>query len=472
MKGPAPAAQLQQARLQQGALAVVVRVRLRNAHLRPKGAWGDLTSGRAGWRVAQSRARAVHRAVKHWSNRWWAGVMGHRKSSKTHANSLRTPLQSQPRLQQLARAQHMFAVLATAALALSGPLVGRSPHLRAPRTLLEPPAVVDPPLKVEPRTTISRGGSRPPSSISPLHARRCCDDVAADGRGQVVQDGQGLRLPRPGRRLGRRLHALLVHRRRHQLGRREVHGRRPRGVRPRDGGRQAAGQARVRILGASSPAPPPRREPPPRAEPIRERPPPPGRGQPPPYDRRDERRPGDAEYRGRGREYPNGGGGYGPPPGRGPPPPPRGPPGRGPRSARCASLRRRGGPTARPSTRARRRGRRRASSATAARRSGRSPPRAAAAGGGARRAGGSATRASSRRRRRRRAPTAATSSRTPGSSRWRRRSRPPRARRSRGLAAAMATTTATARRRRRRRRWPRRRRLRQRRGPRRDWWRR
>ena len=46
----------------------------------------------------------------------------------------------------------MFAVLATAALlALSGPLVGRSPHLRAPRPiLLEPPAVVDPPLVVEP----------------------------------------------------------------------------------------------------------------------------------------------------------------------------------------------------------------------------------------------------------------------------------------------------------------------------------
>ena len=93
-----------------------------------------------------------------------------------------------------------------------------------------------------------------------------------------------------------------------------------------DGKRQGK---RVRILGASSSAPPPRREPPPRAEPIRERPPPPGRGpppprEPPPYDRRD------AEYR--GREYPNGGG-YGPPPGRGPPPrepPPRGPPGRGP----------------------------------------------------------------------------------------------------------------------------------------------
>ena len=50
------------------------------------------------------------------------------------------------RLQQLARAQPMFAVLATAALALSGPLVGRSPHLRAPRPiLLEPAAVVDPP---------------------------------------------------------------------------------------------------------------------------------------------------------------------------------------------------------------------------------------------------------------------------------------------------------------------------------------
>ena len=45
----------------------------------------------------------------------------------------------------------MFAVLATALLALSGPLVGRSPHLRAPRPiLLEPPAVVDPPLVVEP----------------------------------------------------------------------------------------------------------------------------------------------------------------------------------------------------------------------------------------------------------------------------------------------------------------------------------
>ena len=42
----------------------------------------------------------------------------------------------------------MFAVLATAALALSGPLVGRSPHLRAPRPILEPPAVVDPPLVV------------------------------------------------------------------------------------------------------------------------------------------------------------------------------------------------------------------------------------------------------------------------------------------------------------------------------------
>ena len=38
-------------------------------------------------------------------------------------------------------------VLATALLALSGPLVGRSPHLRAPQpTLLEPPAIVDPPL--------------------------------------------------------------------------------------------------------------------------------------------------------------------------------------------------------------------------------------------------------------------------------------------------------------------------------------
>ena len=45
----------------------------------------------------------------------------------------------------------MFAVLATAALALSGPLAGRSPHLRSPRPiLLEPPAVVDPPLVVEP----------------------------------------------------------------------------------------------------------------------------------------------------------------------------------------------------------------------------------------------------------------------------------------------------------------------------------
>ena len=70
------------------ALAAVVRARLRNAHLRPKAAWAYLTSGRAGWRVAQSRARAVHRAVKHWSNRWWAGVMGHQKSREKRMPTL------------------------------------------------------------------------------------------------------------------------------------------------------------------------------------------------------------------------------------------------------------------------------------------------------------------------------------------------------------------------------------------------
>ena len=130
-----------------GALAVVVGVRLRNAHLRPKAAWGVPhvgTSWMARCAVPGQGCPSRHQALLE--------SMGGRNNgpSKIEQNACQLFADASrvsTRLQQLARAQPMFAVLATAALALSGPLVGRSPHLRAPRpTLLEPPAVVDPPL--------------------------------------------------------------------------------------------------------------------------------------------------------------------------------------------------------------------------------------------------------------------------------------------------------------------------------------
>ena len=122
--------------------------------------------GRAGWRVAQSRARAVHRAIKHWSNRWWAGVMGHRKSSKTHANSC-------GRLSSLAAATarsssaHVRRPRHRCARALGPARRPLTPFTRAAAHLLEPPAVVDPPLAVEPAVpsarAVPRARSPPPA---------------------------------------------------------------------------------------------------------------------------------------------------------------------------------------------------------------------------------------------------------------------------------------------------------------------
>ena len=159
------------------------------------------------------------------------------------------------------------------------------------------------------------------------------------------------------------------------------------------------------------------------------------RAPPPPYDRRDERRPGDAEYRGREGSQRR-----------------RLRPAAAAAAAarRPASIRRCASPPPRwadgaPSIEL-------VDAAADARARRQRPAEADGAHQGRRRLAAErdgrvgATRASSHRRRRRRAPTAATSSRTPGSSRWRRAIRPPRARPA-GLAVAMATTTATARRR-------------------------
>jgi hypothetical protein len=122
-----------------GALAAVVRVRLRNAHLRPKGAWGD-DGGGTSWMArcavpgqgCPSRHQALVESM--------GGGSGPSKIEKNACQLFADASPVSPRLQQLARAQHMFAVLATTVLlALSGPLVGRAPHLRAPRpSLLEP----------------------------------------------------------------------------------------------------------------------------------------------------------------------------------------------------------------------------------------------------------------------------------------------------------------------------------------------